>query len=196
MSEEQQMSWSLPLSVVLYGTGTVAFVVGLMMAGQIPGRFRSDGGRVAPRTGPHRHSGGNHHVQEGRHDTWDYHALSGHGSVCRRSPCRADSYVCAGWCLYSTGFRCMDVDRDRSVPGMSHAGGGEASVERVLLSVRVLWFWSSTLGNRYASRCSVFDAYWRMDDCCLRRVSLLCRDSCVDERSVSEGNTPTRPTVI
>ncbi|MFH1116410.1 MAG: hypothetical protein V1792_21055 [Pseudomonadota bacterium] len=36
MSEEQQMSWSLPLSVVLYGTGTVAFVVGLMMAGQIP----------------------------------------------------------------------------------------------------------------------------------------------------------------
>jgi succinate-acetate transporter protein len=36
MGEEQKMTWSLPLSVVLYGTGTVAFVVGLMMAGQIP----------------------------------------------------------------------------------------------------------------------------------------------------------------
>jgi hypothetical protein len=34
--DEQQNTWSLPLSVVLYGTGTVAFVVGLMMAGQIP----------------------------------------------------------------------------------------------------------------------------------------------------------------
>ena len=36
MNEEQKMSWSLPLSVVLYGTGTLAFVVGLMMTGQIP----------------------------------------------------------------------------------------------------------------------------------------------------------------
>ncbi len=36
MSEEKEMSWSLPLSVVLYGTGNAAFVVGLMMAGKIP----------------------------------------------------------------------------------------------------------------------------------------------------------------
>jgi len=36
MSEEKEMSWSFPLAVVLFGTGNLAFIVGLMMAGMIP----------------------------------------------------------------------------------------------------------------------------------------------------------------
>lgn len=37
MTEGHKTSWSLPLAVVLYGTGCVAFAVGLMMAGKIDG---------------------------------------------------------------------------------------------------------------------------------------------------------------
>ena len=36
LSEEKGMNWSLQLAVVLFGTGNLAFIVGLMMAGKIP----------------------------------------------------------------------------------------------------------------------------------------------------------------